>query len=539
MAANAPGVIPGILSNSTILPNEAARIAALHSYGILDTPAEKDFDDLTELASVICQAPISLITFMEADRQWFKSRKGTTETENLRELSFCTHAMASGDPMMVINDSSLDDRFSHNPIVTGEHHITFYAGVPLINKDGFALGSLCVLDVKARTLSKEQESALKIVAGFVVEKLELRRRVNELQEANQKLNESEHRFRNLVQHAPVAIAIYNGADDMVIEQANEHMLNLLGQTEDIIGKPILKARPELKGHHYLDIIKGIFTTGIEHRGANIIAPVRHNGQVIERYFDAIYKPLKNEKNEVTAVMVVASDVTEKYFTDQRKDDFLSIASHELKTPITSLKVGLQLLNMIKDKPTSPMHLKLIEQANRSMDKISDLVDNLLNVKRMTDGELKIDKTTFNVAQMLHNSCAHVRVAGKYNLHIQSDSGLSVFADEHRIEQVVINFVNNAIKYAPDSPDIYIIVENRDTEVRISVKDNGPGIEKNKLPYIFERYFQADNSNASYNGLGLGLYICSEIVRKHEGNIGVESEMGKGCTFWFSLPRTTH
>jgi PAS domain S-box-containing protein len=514
--------------------NESERIAALQSYKILDTEAEKDFDDLTELASVICQSPIALITFMEADRQWFKSRKGTTETQNHRELSFCTHNMASADPVMVIDDATQDDRFKNNPLVTGEHHIAFYAGVSLVNKDGYALGSLCVLDNKAKTLSKDQVSALMIVAGYVVEKLELRRKVYELEENNQKLYESEHRFRNLVKQAPIAIAIYTGPE-MVIEQANEHMLNLLGQSDAIIGLTLLEARPELAEHPYLNTIQGVFTTGIEHRGANIKAPVRHNGQVVERFFDAIYKPVKNEKYQVVAVMVVATDVTDKYLLDQRKDDFLSIASHELKTPITSLRLGLQLLDMIKEKPFSPMHGRLIEQSNKSVEKMNDLVDTLLNVKRMTDGELKLNKATFNIAQMLNDSCGHVRVDGKYNLHIEGDTALEVFADEHRIDQVVVNFVNNAIKYAPNSRDIHIIIEHTGKNVRISVKDNGPGIAKNKVPYIFERYYQADNSNPSYHGLGLGLYICSEIVSKHNGAIGVESEPGEGCTFWFTLP----
>lgn len=524
----------GSYAQKSFQHNESDRIAALRSYRILDTEAEKDFDDLTELASVICQTPIALITFMDTERQWFKSRTGTDETENLRELSFCNHTMTSLQPVMIIEDATLDERFSNNPLVTGEHHITFYAGVSLVNNEGYALGSLCVLDTKARSLSKEQISALMIVAGFVIEKLELRRKVYELEEANQKLYESENRFKNLVKQAPVGIAIYKGPN-MVIEQANEFILDLWGQNEDIIGKTILEARPELAEHPYMDIIMGVFKTGVEHYGKGIKGPVRHHNQIVERYFDVIYKPIENSNNEVIAVMAVAMDVNDKYLLDQRKDDFLSIASHELKTPITGLKLSLQMLNLIKEKPFSPVHIRMIEQANKSVDKMNDLVDNLLNVKKLSEGELKLDKTTFVLAEMINNSCTHIRMEGKYNVSIEGDTDLQIYADEHRIEQVVANLINNAVKYAPHSLDIYVIIERKHSAVRISIKDNGPGIAKNKIPYLFDRYYQAEDSKASYAGLGLGLYICWEIVRKHNGNIGVESEIGKGCNFWFTLP----
>jgi signal transduction histidine kinase len=139
--------------------------------------------------------------------------------------------------------------------------------------------------------------------------------------------------------------------------------------------------------------------------------------------------------------------------------------------------------------------------------------------------------------MLNSCCSHVRVTGKYNLITQGDTDLHVFADERGIDQVMVNLVNNAVKYAPDSPDIYLIIKNQGTHVKISVKDNGPGIAKDKQPYVFDRYYQADHSKEAYTGLGLGLYICSEIIRKHNGTIGVDSELGQGSTFWFTLPLT--
>jgi signal transduction histidine kinase len=167
--------------------NEEDRLSALESYHIFDTAEEKDLDALTALASAICQVPIALITFIDEKRQAFKSHHGTDLTENLRELSFCTHAIASKEPIMIVPDATLDERFADNPVVTGPTNINFYAGVPLINEDGFALGTICLIDQKPRELTAEQSQSLQTLAGQVMDKLELRRKVMVLQKANQEL----------------------------------------------------------------------------------------------------------------------------------------------------------------------------------------------------------------------------------------------------------------------------------------------------------------------------------------------------------------
>jgi PAS domain S-box-containing protein len=229
------------------------------------------------------------------------------------------------------------------------------------------------------------------------------------------------------------------------------------------------------------------------------------------------------------------DITAYKQLQQQKDDFISIASHELKTPITSLKASLQLLERFKDKP-SPMLPKLIEQSTRIMQKISELVEDLLNVSKMKEGHVQLNKDRFTIAQMLNGCCDHVRQLGVHELVVEGDLDLQIIADEHRIEQVIVNFVNNAIKYAPKEKRILLIVEDIGEFAKVSVKDTGPGIPAAKLPHLFERYFRADESGAQVSGLGLGLYISAEIIAKHNGEIGVDTEQGRGSTFWFTLPK---
>jgi PAS domain S-box-containing protein len=229
------------------------------------------------------------------------------------------------------------------------------------------------------------------------------------------------------------------------------------------------------------------------------------------------------------------DITNFKRLEQQKDDFISIASHELKTPITSLKASLQLMERIKDDPSPAVLPRLIEQSSKSMSKISDLVEKLLNVSRANESKLLLNKTTFVIADMLRACCSHIRLENRYQLIIVGDEQLQAFADEHAIDQVVANFITNAIKYASESTEILLIIEKLPGEVKIAVKDNGPGIAKDKLPHLFDRYYQAETAGFQSSGLGLGLFISAEIIRKHEGKIGVESELGNGSTFWFTLP----
>jgi anti-sigma regulatory factor (Ser/Thr protein kinase) len=162
--------------------NEAARLEALHRYRILDTEPERSFDDLTLLASHICGTPMALISLVDADRQWFKSRIGIPITETARAVSFCAHAINHRD-LFIVPDARHDERFRDNPFVTGETQIRFYAGAPLVTPDGHALGTLCVLDRVVRTLSREQLEALTALCRQAEAQLELRRHLVELRQA--------------------------------------------------------------------------------------------------------------------------------------------------------------------------------------------------------------------------------------------------------------------------------------------------------------------------------------------------------------------
>jgi len=200
-----------------------------------------------------------------------------------------------------------------------------------------------------------------------------------------------------------------------------------------------------------------------------------------------------------------------------------------------LKGYLQLIKELKHKPTSPLLPKVIDQANKSMEKVNSLVNHLLNISRITEGKMKLNLSRFLMADLIKDCCEHIASSGTHQIVVEGDTTLNVYADRDRVEQVVINFVNNAIKYAPDSYRIIIRIEKTDKMVKISVQDFGPGIAKNHLTQLFDRYYRVDAIGRPNSGLGLGLYISAEIVKLHGGEIGVISEPGHGSTFWFTLP----
>src|SRR6266852_1707756 len=179
--------------------NDAARVDALQKYAILDSEPEQAFDDLTLLASYVCKTPMALISLVDEDRQWFKAKVGISATETSRDIAFCSTAIQQPD-VFVVPDALQDERFRTNPLVVSDPNIRFYAGAPLINEDGYALGTLCAVDRTPRELTPDQEEALKALSRLVLAQLEFRRNLILLKEALTDRTKEEHERQKELVH---------------------------------------------------------------------------------------------------------------------------------------------------------------------------------------------------------------------------------------------------------------------------------------------------------------------------------------------------
>jgi two-component system CheB/CheR fusion protein len=264
--------------------------------------------------------------------------------------------------------------------------------------------------------------------------------------------------------------------------------------------------------------------------------------LLKRKIDNMYRwhiaraiPLRNEEGVVTSWVGAATDIHEQKTKEQEKDEFIGIASHELKTPLTTAKAYMQLLEMSMEQKNDK-DLLFAQKASSSIDRLNDLISELLDVSKIQNGKLNMNVAPFNFNEMLAGAIQDVQLTTFTHIIIKSgNAGKSCNGDKERIQQVIINLLTNAVKYSPTSNKVFVHVAEKNGEITVSVKDSGIGILKENIQKIFERYYREEGRATQFQGLGIGLSICNEIIKRHNGRIWAESEVNKGTTFYFTLP----
>ncbi|HVS94377.1 MAG TPA: PAS domain S-box protein [Mucilaginibacter sp.] len=258
--------------------------------------------------------------------------------------------------------------------------------------------------------------------------------------------------------------------------------------------------------------------------------------------DGIYRwhlnratPLRNENSEIIFWVGTATDIDDQKRAMERKDEFIGVASHELKTPLTSLKGYLQLMIAHTKDTLAPQTKNYLDRANNSVHKLQHLVEDLLDVSKINAGKLNYTLEAIDlkdiVASCMENAA---NMYGSFEFTIENDLLLKVMGNAERLEQVLMNFLNNAVKYSKDDKHIIVKTSRIDGWGRVSVTDFGIGLKKDQQLRIFDRFYRVDDRKYMTSGLGMGLYISAQIIHTHGGTIGVESEFGKGSTFHFDL-----
>ncbi len=497
--------------------------------------------------------------------------------------------------------------------------------------------------------------------------LEQQERHTEIRQLNKKLEISESRAKYLISEAPVAIGLLSGRN-MIIDSANNKMLEIWGKNESIIGLPVLEALPEIIDQPFPEILDEVYTTGTPYYGNEKKAVLEYDGELKEVYLNFVYQPMTNQEHQVEHIMVVAANVTETVLArksieraeemlrlainsaalgtwyidantrefipsarmkeffgfeafeemtyeaamrqieqpyrnlviqsveeaiatgtnfdiehpvigrndgklrwlkstgrlypveqgkpanfsgtileiterkqdEQRKNDFISMVSHELKTPLTSLTAYIQLLLNKAEQQQDDFTVNALSKANQQVKKMAVMINGFLNVSRIGSGKIYLTIQEFDFSALANEVIDEMLVfTNTHKFIFMPSPEIIVSADRDKIGQVISNFLSNAVKYSPSGKDITISCSQKGKQVELQVKDQGIGISVHDQQKLFERFYRIENKHTAHiSGFGIGLYLCAEIIQRHQGKIWVESTIGCGSEFHFSLPLTS-
>jgi two-component system CheB/CheR fusion protein len=245
-------------------------------------------------------------------------------------------------------------------------------------------------------------------------------------------------------------------------------------------------------------------------------------------------PFRDEHNNVTAWIGTSIDIDDQKKALERKDEFISVASHELRTPLTSLKGYIQLMEYVDDLPDEVK--SYISKANVSLNKLQRLIDELLDASKIKAGKLEFSKVDFNLGELIKVCVENSGlIYPSYAIKNEADTEIFVNGNEERIEQVLMNLINNAVKYSPENREVIVRAAAEDGCATVSVTDFGVGMSEADQKLVFQRFYRVNENKFLTPGLGMGLYIASEIIKEHNGEIRVHSKLNEGSVFSFSLP----
>jgi len=340
-----------------IIPeNDEQRIEVLKRYKIIDTPPENAFDHIAQLAAQIFKVPISLVSLVDKEQVYFKANVGMGDVRSSsRGVSLCSLAILNPE-LTVFENAQTESCLLANPLVAGEFGLKFYAGAPITTPDGFLIGTLCVVDKKTRSFSDQDKVILKGLATLVMDDLELRLEAIQQNEKHEQIQielaESEFRARLIVNEAPIAIGVLRG-DALIVESANEKILEAWGKTSAIMNQPLAVAIPELKDQPFLTILNNVFNSGVPYYGTEVIALLPRNGNLEEIYFNFVYHPLKNTEEQTHSILVIATEVTSQI--QDRK--LIESNKQQMEDMVMNSTMGM---NIFKGKEL------IIEMANQPM-----------------------------------------------------------------------------------------------------------------------------------------------------------------------------
>jgi len=440
---------------------------------------------------------------------------------------------------------------------------------------------------------KDEQGGLLAVNAILTDNRDRKRYEQDLLVARRRAEVEKQRLKHFFMQMPAGVCVLDGPE-LVFELVNP-LYQQLFPGRDLFGRALLDAIPEIADQPIMDILKSVYETGKTYEGKELKIPLGRtaDGPVEDRYFDFIYQARTNEFDvidgilvfviEVTGTVLARTEIEQGYHEQQslneelaaineelmttndelsetqqnlqvtklrleqeleagrlverQKDAFIGMASHELKTPLTSLNAILQVANSkLKDSP-DPFLAGAMGKANTQVKRMTAMINGFLDVARFESGKMLVEKKRFNIDVLVKEMIEEVQLTTRSHIfQLSSCNEAEVSADRDKIASVITNLLSNAVKYSPTGSNIEVNCRLIGNIVQISVKDEGIGAKPEDLQKLFERYYRVESPETRHiAGFGIGLYVSAEIIKQHEGRIWAESQLGKGSTFYFSLP----
>lgn len=524
------------MSRTTTAPNEEVRLAALHSLSLLDTPPEERFDRITRLARQMFGVPIALMSLVDRDRLYFKSRHGTPRTSLARIGTFCNAALLQADTF-VVEDAATDPRFCDHELVRGADGLRFYAGHVISTEDGHRIGALCLLDRTPRRFGELQRQQLADLARLLESELKLLRLIP-LRSAVSIAEEKLRKFFSL----SLDMLCVAGTDGFFKQLSPAWEATLGWRLADLSGRPYIEfVHPEDRERTLAEarlLERGDITVAFENRYRARDGAYRHLlwSAVSDQETGLIYAVAR----DISALRAVEDDLRRSRALTEAashaKNRFLTNMSHEFRTPLNSV-LGFTSVLLEEASGLSARHRSFLERIQTNGRDLLFLVNDILDLARIESGQTDLAHEPVDLAELVAAVVTRLELqAQQKGLEIRTELAAPVTTlttDARRLKQVLVNIVGNAVKFT-DSGHITVRVVADPVSgqpERIEVEDTGIGISYEQQDRIFVAFHQDDESRSRrYAGAGLGLTISRSLCEVLGYRLQLWSRVGVGTTF---------